>query len=501
MVVSDSVFEGNTASRNGAGMFLDCAAEICVGELPRDSCDAVAANISGTGFANNTAVGDGGGIHVSNRDLGMATAGTFFDGNAADRGAAVFSIAGGSVFVDGATGAGARGALVAVAYDSNAAIAYGAVLASPPSSLSWVNPPVAGLMMPGDNLCAGGSGCLASMGDDYGNVPTTPTVVHVAVSGSILSGPQFVLVAGGFSEVIPDLSVRLVGDPTSGVLPAIDSIVTVGLRFVDEATYYGAVSMTAAQCGAGSGMMTGDGTVWCEPCVSGSFSDAVAWAPCQPCAGGYMTEPGTTGAEACDWCVPGYGWDGAGSCVACETGTFSSEATFEIGCNPCDSGLTTSGDGASACAIVTNEGSTPWWVWLLIGVAVSIVVAIVAVVAWRSSRRKVISHYYIGMSLAGSTFWEKGGGGRVWESVWAYACVLPFLLLSRCASMWGMCICFGESEDVFGFVGRKEHTRLSLMWAGTTTLLKSGQVPEVLFCFFKMADWCRWQPPQTRMRR
>lgn len=33
--VIDSIFEGNTALRNGAGIDLDCAAEICVGEVPR----------------------------------------------------------------------------------------------------------------------------------------------------------------------------------------------------------------------------------------------------------------------------------------------------------------------------------------------------------------------------------------------------------------------------------------------------------------------------------
>lgn len=100
--------------RNGAGIDLDCAAEICVGEVPRDTCQVVAANLTGSvSFArNDDADGDGGGVHVSNRALALATAvGTSFVGNFAIRGAAVFSAAGGYVSVNGLSGTSARDTL------------------------------------------------------------------------------------------------------------------------------------------------------------------------------------------------------------------------------------------------------------------------------------------------------------------------------------------------------------------------------------------------------
>ena len=401
--IVNAVVEGNTADRNGAGVALDCAAEICVGELPRDTCDVIAANLTATALVRNTATyGDGGGIHVFNRGLAVAAAESAFVNNSASRGAAVFGAAGGSVTVDGLSGNSARAALVStLGAGSNDAAAYGAVLASPPSSLEWVDPPAGGVVMPGDNLCGDEGGCVVTMGDDYGNVPTTPTVVNVAVSGAILNGPQFVLVAGGFSETIPDLSVRLVGEP--GALPLANVSAAVALQFVDGDEDHNAVALTVTQCDRGFGMvMTGD-SVWCQSCEAGYFSDGVDWAACEPCAVGYATEPGTTGAVVCDWCEPGFGWNDDGSCVTCAVGTFSGGVSFKIGCDPCDSGLTTSGDGASACAIAVASvatPATPWWVWVAIGVAVLIVVAIVGIVAWRSSRRKVISHYYIGTSLS-----------------------------------------------------------------------------------------------------
>ena len=361
--VSKSLFEGNSAFRNGAGIALDCAAEICVGELPRDTCDVIVANLAATGFVNNDATGgDGGGLFVSNRDLAMSTTGTTFDENYARRGATVFSDSDGAVTVDGLGGDSAREVLAAVVAESNTVSEYGSGLASRSSSLAWVRPPIGGVAMPGDNLCADSGGCVITMCDDYGNVPTTPTVVNVAVTGGVLNGPQFVLVAGGFSEVIPDLSVRLVGE--TGALPFDNAPVAVSLQFVNDDADYDAVSMTAAQCGGGFGMVTGDDTIWCEPCVGGWFSDGLGWTACQPCPDGHATEPGTTGAVVCDWCESGFRWDVAGgSCAPCETGTFSSEVTFGVVCEPCGSGLTTSGDGASACAVaVTSGGSTPWLV-------------------------------------------------------------------------------------------------------------------------------------------
>lgn len=222
----------------------------------------------------------------------------------------------------------------------NVATAYGALLASPPSSLAWVDPPVGGVTMPGVNLCADGDGCLITMGDDYGNTPTTPTVVSVIATGAAVNGSQFVLVAGGMSEAIPDLSVRLFGD-LELVLPPIESAVGVALQFVDgDDTSHDAVFLTATQCAAGFGMATAGKEVWCEPCESGVYSDAADWSACEPCAVGRATDPGSLAAAVCDWCDVGYGWDGAGGCLPCATGTFSSEVAFEAGCEPCGSGRT-----------------------------------------------------------------------------------------------------------------------------------------------------------------
>lgn len=379
--VRDSAFQSNSAQHDGAGIALDCVAEICVGNSPRDACDALAANVSTSLFITNKATtGDGGAIHVSNRQLQIHTASTWFNTSSAVRGAAVFSAADGSVLVDGLAGSGARAALETITDGNNEPVQYGPGLASPPSALSWeVAPNVAhGAIVPGDNLCAGGSGCVVTMVDAYGNAPTTPTVVEISVgpdaSGTI-SGPRFVLVAGGFSEPIADLSVHLYGK--ADVLPSPMTAVIVGLQFVGTSGGGAVVAANATQCGPGYGLATSDDRLWCEPCPGGTASENLSWDRCLECAAGRATEPGTVGASGCGWCDVGYGQDETGTCARCEAGTFSGTATLDSGCEPCGAGLTTNGTGADACnrALIPSQN-----VDLLI-VIVTVVILAVAVVA------------------------------------------------------------------------------------------------------------------------
>ena len=97
---------------------------------------------------------------------------------------------------------------------------------------------------------------------------------------------------------------------------------------------------------------------------------------------------------------PGYGTNDDGNgliCVECENGTFSSDGGFGP-CTACAAGLTTSATGSTECdaEVVVPSSGTPWWVWLLIFVFVVALVAGVGYFAWKQSRRKAISTYYIG---------------------------------------------------------------------------------------------------------
>ena len=74
------------------------------------------------------------------------------------------------------------------------------------------------------------------------------------------------------------------------------------------------------------------------------------------------------------------------------------QPTLETPCAACADGLTTSGDGAVACstAAATFLSTSPAWVLAIVGGALLFLVVCVGVAAWRFSRRRVISNYYIG---------------------------------------------------------------------------------------------------------
>lgn len=402
--VAGSRFEANFAA-TGAGLATDCAAEICVGQTPRDTCGSHVTNVTAeSAFESNQAAFDGGGIHVRNQAL-VASGDTYFASNMADRGGVIFAHPTATVEVGGLTGSAINEAELS---GTNRVLSYGPGVASPAATAEWtaLAPLDTSAVMPGTNLCVGT--CVATLVDSYGNVPTTPTVVEIVTSIPAMlavQGPRYILVADGASAPIPDLGVSVVGDDPevvgSGGLSGV-----VGLRFLDSAVLGGAVPVDIVPCGPGHGLKTsGEGAsarFWCEPCPAGQFSSATdpSWAACDACLDGTETSPTATGATSCDWCDAGWGWDtGENACQVCAEGTFSAAPALEAGCDACTDRLTTDGTGATACTNAVNVGilgSSPIWLWVAIGVGVVAMVACVGACAWRYSRRKVMSHYYIG---------------------------------------------------------------------------------------------------------
>ena len=436
MSVSESHFSSNTASAGGA-IAADCTPEVCVDNLPRDTCASTVTKVAATWFVGNEATGDGAGLHVARHLLELTAAGTGFVNNTGVRGAAVFAEPTANVTVDGRVGTLAQDQLLMVAnVSSNAALSYGAGIASPPLQGIWEAPPVSpdGMTMAGTDMCGAGGGCVVATIDAFGNTPVIPTVVEIAVtpSGVRLDGPRFVLVAGGSSDPIPSLGVRPVGDPAS--FPTAVAAV-IQLRFAQNgavAAESEALAVTVTRCGVGYGALGGGSDGWaCQPCAAGEFSADQSWQACEPCPVGYFTPAGEVGAEACEWCAAGFGWDSAGGgCELCAAGTYSSGPTFEAPCDGCDDGLTTSGAGANACAVVSPAVGTPWWIWALIGGAVLVVVVVVGVVAWRSSRRSVISRYYIGADLI-----------ELCACVCVFVCLCVCVCVRGCVRVWCCCCC------------------------------------------------------------
>ena len=403
--MSSSTFDRNEAMFGG-GIATDCVAEVCVGDLPRDSCATRATDVSSSRFLSNVAI-NGGGIHADNVAVSVASAGSNFTGNYAVYGASAFSDNGGVVTVDGQSLADAQAALTAVSGANTVADAgYGQGIASPPTEILWaVAPAVSAPVMSGTNLCAGNGGCRLSMGDLYGNTPTVAEVVEV-MSSAVVDGPQFVLVSSGESGPIASLSLRQRVDTSLMALPA-TTVETIELRFAGGLVPASdSLVVTSTHCGAGFGSIVYTdeaAAVSCEPCQAGTFSDEASWEACLPCPDGYSTEPNAEGAETCAWCDAGYGWDAeTETCEPCPMGTFASDPSLEVPCAPCEAGLTTVSAGAAACTSAIDAvgfGSTPWWIWAVIAGGVFCLVACVGCCAWRYSRRKVISNYYIGVSL------------------------------------------------------------------------------------------------------
>ena len=333
----------------------------------------------------------------------LSTATSRFGNNTATRGASIYSDPSASVVVDGNAVQDANTALAASVEPTNTALAYGVGVASPPRLAAWtdLSPLSAGPAMPGSNLCA--QGCVATLGDTYGNVATTPTVVEIAADDprvAVVDGPRYLLIADGVSSPIPDLAIRLVGDPTA--LPASVDVLF-GLSLVGDPG--GALSTAETiQCQAGYGATVAasgqETTVGCEACLGETFSAGVSWVPCQSCAEGTAADPATPAATSCDWCAAGFGWDGD-ACVPCGVGTFSAAVTLKEPCTGCAAGLTTAGTGADACTAAVDSflTTTPFWVWIAAGVVLLLLIACVGACAWRYSRRKVISHYYIGAAV------------------------------------------------------------------------------------------------------
>ena len=395
LAVATSDFRNNTAAR-GAGVAAGCVAEVCVGQLPRDTCDAQTTALLATSFAANAAGLDGGGVYVWNHALDLGTAGSVFEANVAARGASVFAEPSATVLVNGVSeGDGTNPALGLVVGD-NRPLAYGVGVASLPDEAEWQAPPTAlSAAMAGASLC-GVSECVATLRDAFGNTVTTPTVVEIVATsiGAVVDGPQYLLVADGRSAPIASLGIRVTGD--AAAIPASVDL-TFGFRLVGAPNVTAALTATATPCEPGWGAV-GDvfGGWTCAECEAGSYSAAMSWEACRVCEAGTVSVE--AGATSCNWCVAGYGWDAAAeACAVCTDGSFSPEETLVEACQGClDEGL---GDGATECAapLATAASSTPWWVWLAIGLAVIALVACVGAIAWRSSRRKVISHCYIGM--------------------------------------------------------------------------------------------------------
>ena len=283
----------------------------------------------------------------------------------------------------------------------NVATGYGNTVASSPRDPMWSVSPEDGNAMPGSNLC-GNESCLVTAIDSFDNTVLTPTIVQIrAVDMTELRpvlavGPAFVLLQNGTSPAIDDIRLRalLVPDGTTVMTESLSIRVSLLLPEGGDSAGGGVQLSSLTPCSAGFGAESdGEGLV-CLPCAAGTYSEATSWEGCLPCPAGTTT--GGLGDTECAWCIPGWGWDeAAGSCVACAAGTFAANATLQAPCDVCGSGLTTSGDGADACAVAIAQ-PTPFWVWIIGGVAVVALVACVGVCAWRKSRLAVITSYYIG---------------------------------------------------------------------------------------------------------
>ena len=394
--VEATAFALNSASRGG-GLAADCEAQVCVGQLPRDTCATQLTNLSGSLFASNHALLDGGAMYVSNHVLDVGTAGSSFTGNDAARGAVLFADPSATVTVDGVDEQEATNLAIGPAIGAgNVPSEYGVGATSSPVEARWLAPPVMlAQAMAGSNVCAGTTGCLVTLLDSFGNTVTTPTVVEIVsqTPGAAVDGPQYLLVAEGVSAPIATLGVRLTGSSLAMVAPVVD--LTFGFRLLGAANVTDLVTVSAARCDPGWGAVGDAASGWvCAACQPGSFSASASWEACEACGDGTTTID--AGSVSCDWCTAGYGWDeAAAACVECSDGFYSPDASLETPCLGC---ADTTGDGATECEspLATAAASTPWWIWLLIAVGVVALVACVAAVAWKSSRRKVISHYYIG---------------------------------------------------------------------------------------------------------
>lgn len=404
--VATSLFQANTALFGG-GLGSDCVSEICVGNLPRDTCAAQATNVTDTSFDLNSAgAGDGGGIHVANQGLNMAGA-LPFSRNWAERGACVFVALGvevtgddkGTVRDDGTNRYG---------MDTG----YGTAIASPPTALTWTVGLTSPPRMPGENICDSHD-CAINILDAYDNAPTTPTVVEVVnLTPHVVAvaGPQYVLVAAGSSEPIPSLSVRLAVAPTEVTGP-----VSIGLSFLDADVVFQPLTFSVAECELGYGL-SDDGSV-CEPCPIGLLSTVESWAPCSECDPGTTT--GGVGEEVhCDWCAAGYGWDDADEgCRPCLEGEFAANATFREPCVSCPPGLTTDGDTATVCTVPTGAitaGFNPNVVVIIVTAVVGVAGAValaVSCVRKRDARHGAIGTVTLSVRRASAALVCWGGGG------------------------------------------------------------------------------------------
>ena len=88
--MTSSVLSANEAVVNGGAIAADCAPEICVGQLPRDTCAAQVSTVASVDFVSNSAE-RGAAMHVNNHRLEVNTAGGSFSSNVANSGAVVFA--------------------------------------------------------------------------------------------------------------------------------------------------------------------------------------------------------------------------------------------------------------------------------------------------------------------------------------------------------------------------------------------------------------------------
>ena len=223
---------------------------------------------------------------------------------------------------------------------------------------SWMRPPL-GSAMSGRSICPD-DGCAIASRDIFGEPALAPVVVALGVEPEgdvILDGPAFVLVANG-REAVVDLAMS-----TPAVLAVADATAST-LELSVPAGGLESVPISTRSCGAGFGSVEAAGgeTVICQACPSGRYSDVTGWLECTGCFDGLATNG--TGATACLSCAD----------------VFDATNVVLDGC---------------AAAVVGLGGGTPWWVWVLVLLVVAVLVAVAAAVAWKYSRRKVISTYYI----------------------------------------------------------------------------------------------------------
>ena len=353
LAVTASAFTGNAAISGGA-VATDCAAEVCVGQRPRDLCASQVSTVASSDFVANLAVDDGAAIYVSNHRLEVTTAGSAFPDNNATRGAVVFADTSATVVVNGLVGGDANEALDA---GTSAAFAYGNGLASPPQAAYWLSPPIAtgsgfDPPMAGSNLCET-TNCTISLTDAYSNTVTTPVVVEIVPLSnavSLLDAPEFVLVTGGQSAVIPAVRIYAVG--SLDVPPPPTVVASFGLQHIGSSVTVGVLNASASSCDIGWGAIVDSlagNALTCELCLVGTFSNDVSWAACAACEVGTTTV--AAGGNSCDWCEAGFGWNsGASACQPCPVDFFSGAATFQSPCQACPGGATTDGStGATAC--------------------------------------------------------------------------------------------------------------------------------------------------------